>query len=240
VSVTKGSAPSLSVSYSASTNRRSGDCADANGNIDPGCGGTYTGYTYDAANRGSRVAQWQCPVVAYSYAPGNKRVWRGDWAQCGSQTVDELTYYSVGGAKLTAYNLTVSGSNLYATTTGYYEYFGGKMLKNAGGWINQDRLGSIGKFYPYGQERPSATTNGKEKFATYFRDESSGDGRFLTPDPMGGSAKLGDPGSWNRYTYTGGDPVNRTDANGQDYACTGSFGVIDSCEYFEGIRGPGG
>ncbi len=31
-----------------------------------------------------------------------------------------------------------------------------------------------GKYYPYGQERPSATTNGSEKFATYFRDAETG------------------------------------------------------------------
>jgi hypothetical protein len=35
-------------------------------------------------------------------------------------------------------------------------------------------LGSIGKFYPYGVERPSATTNGTEKFTGYFRDSESG------------------------------------------------------------------
>jgi len=103
------------------------------------------------------------------------------------------------------------------------------MLKNAIGWINQDRLGSIGKFFPYGQERPSATTNGNEKFATYTRDaetgldyaqnryESSGDGRFLTADPKSGSARRDDPGSWNKYAYVGGDPANRADPTGLDY-----------------------
>jgi RHS repeat-associated protein len=133
---------------------------------------------------------------------------------------------------------------MVATSTGYYQYFGGKLLKNATGYVNSDRLGSIGKFFPYGQERPSATTNGKEKFATYTRDaetgldyaenryHSSGDGRFLTPDPYSGSAKTVDPSSWNRYAYTGGDPVNRTDASGRAYACTGSGGVLDFCEWY--------
>ena len=32
----------------------------------------------------------------------------------------------------------------------------------------------VGKYFPYGQERPSATTDGKEKFATYFRDSETG------------------------------------------------------------------
>jgi len=39
-------------------------------------------------------------------------------------------------------------------------------------------------------------------------------GRFNTPDPYARSAGPGDPGSWNRYSYTRGDPVNRRDPNG--------------------------
>jgi RHS repeat-associated protein len=66
------------------------------------------------------------------------------------------------------------------------------MIKSEKGWVYTDRLGSIGKFYPYGVERPSATANGTEKFTGYFRDaetgldyadqryESPGTGRFLT------------------------------------------------------------
>ncbi len=66
----------------------------------------------------------------------------------------------------------------------------------------------MGKYFPYGQERPSATTDGKEKFATYFRDSETGldyadqryhqpgMGRFMTADRMTG--KPGDPGSWNK------------------------------------------
>jgi len=39
-------------------------------------------------------------------------------------------------------------------------------------------------------------------------------GRFLTPDPYGGSAKLGRPNSWNRYAYVENDPVNKNDPSG--------------------------
>jgi len=49
-------------------------------------------------------------------------------------------------------------------------------------------------------------------------------GRFLTPDPAGAggassgsSSNSGDPVSWNRYAYTGGDPVNRVDPMGTDW-----------------------
>ena len=117
-------------------------------------------------------------------------------------------------------------------------YFGSKLISKgaynisgSGDYVNltavaADRLGSIGKFYPYGVERPSATQNDKEKFTGYFRDASTGldyadqryeqpgSGRFMTPDPYGGSASGTDPGSWNRYAYVGGDPVNNTDPTG--------------------------
>ena len=41
-------------------------------------------------------------------------------------------------------------------------------------------------------------------------------GRFLSPDPYGGSARLGAPQTWNRYMYVLGDPVNSNDPPGLD------------------------
>ena len=161
------------------------------------------------------------PACAYSYAPGNKRVWRGVLETGYTQTVDEVTFWSVNGQKLTTYisasisiRATITQPQLVATATGTNYYFGGKLIKNTGGYVTPDRLGSIGKYFPYGQERPSATTDGKEKFATYFRDSETGldyadqryhqpgMGRFMTPDPYKASGGPSDPGSWNRYAYT--------------------------------------
>ncbi len=76
--VTKGTAPTLSVSYNPATNRQTGECADANGNLNSAsvCYGSGAVY-YDVENRivkNSGYLAW-----AYSYAPGNKRVWRGAW-----------------------------------------------------------------------------------------------------------------------------------------------------------------
>jgi hypothetical protein len=39
-------------------------------------------------------------------------------------------------------------------------------------------------------------------------------GRFLSPDPYGGSVKLGSPQTWNRYAYVNGDPINGNDPFG--------------------------
>jgi RHS repeat-associated protein len=123
------------------------------------------------------------------------------------------------------YRLPLAG---YSTSSSSYDYFGGKMIRNAQGWVNPDRLGSIGQYFSYGQQRPSATAEGTEKFATYFRDENTGldyaqnryhkpgEGRFMSPDPYLASGGPGDPGSWNRYAYVGGDPVNFNDPSGLD------------------------
>src|SRR5579871_3978959 len=112
-----------------------------------------------------------------------------------------------------------AGPSLIATQTGTWYYFGGKLIKNASGYVGADRLGSIGKYYPYGQEKPSATTNGTEKFTGYFRDAEtgldyaaddqnyygSGTGRFLSPLTVRKNQPT-IPGSWNKYSYEGQDP----------------------------------
>jgi RHS repeat-associated protein len=235
--VTPQTAPALNVTYDPATNRQTGECADANGNLNAvnpiTCPG---GYFYDVENRMvAKGSAWSStPDAAYSYSPGNKRVWRGVWSS-GTQVVDELTFWSVNGQKLATYQ--VSQYSLYpndnhwlpqlvATQTGTNYYFGGKLVKNTGGYVTPDRLGSIGKYFPYGQERPSATQDGKEKFATYFRDSETGldyadqryhqpgMGRFMTADRSPSSNASVLPGNWNRYAYVGGDPINKTDPRG--------------------------
>ena len=234
--VTKGTAPSLSVSYDPATNRRSGESADANGNI--WISGQWC--SYDIENRlvGVATSYPQSPYVAYSYAPGNKRVWRGVW-NGSTQTVDEVTFWGANGQRLGTWALSMYYGQFVATATGTNYYFGGKMVKNAGGYVGFDRLGSNGKYFPYGQERPSATTDGKEKFATYFRDSETGldyannryhqpgMGRFTSPDPYKASGGPSDPGSWNRYAYTGGDPVNRVDPIGLAWDSITVYGHAD-------------
>ena len=192
-------------------------------------------------------------------------MWRGLWTS-GSLTTDELTYWSVSGQKLGTYSITVntgSGStapSFTLTQTGTNYYFGRKLIKNAGGYVGADRLGSVGHYYPYGQEKPSATTKGTEKFTGYFRDAETGldyadqrfhnpgAGRFLTPDPYQargtGAADPRNPGSWNRYAYVQGDPVNFRDPSGLLLAGIGDPGtgcvIIDDVESIDCDDGGGG
>ena len=235
-SVIKGSAPTMAATYDVN-NHAGGE--DANGNpgyVPAPAQVTGASAVYDVENRLGTVSEGYTLLMNYSYAPGNKRVWRGN----GGST-DEVTFYSVSGRKLGCYQITFTQGTTgyyytapqfyYTQTGGVNLYFGGKLIKNKNGWVYPDRLGSIGKYYPYGIERPSATTNDTEKFTGYFRDsetgndyadqryESPGTGRFLTPDRMSG--RPADPGSWNKYAYVGGDPVNRADPSGSDWVCVG-------------------
>jgi RHS repeat-associated protein len=102
-------------------------------------------------------------------------------------------------------------------------------------------------YYPYGEEHGSAMSNGTDRFAAYFRDDISGLdyarnryyssalGRFMTADPYRASGGPADPGSWNRYAYVKGDPVNFNDPHGT-YAAVADPGVdctftVDGIEY---------
>ena len=161
------------ITYNPATNQ--GYCADANGNSTEAlCAGGYYGYTYDIENRivqtGTAGGNFH-----YCYAPGNKRVWRGD-----GSTTDEVTFYSPGGQKLGTYALTATagtysngqfvGPFFYGTQTDVNYYFGSKLIKNARGWVYSDRLTSIGKYLPYGQDNSSGNpSNGSEKFTGYPR-----------------------------------------------------------------------
>jgi RHS repeat-associated protein len=85
-------------------------------------------------------------------------------------------------------------------------------------------LRSLGQGY-------NAIDTNRQKYAATERDNATGldhtpwrkyenlAGRWTSPDPYGGSAKLGDPQTFNRYTYVQNDPVNLIDPSGLYEAC---------------------
>ena len=146
-------------------------------------------------------------------------------------------FYGIDGKRLGSYQISTfqvsSGNSVLSMGITSYAvtqetYFGGKRL------ALEDRLGSIytrapsqhGGNFPYGEDKGTPLANDQQKFASYWRDSVSGldyanqrfyastYGRFNTPDPYAGSAGTTDPGSWNRYTYVKGDPVNHHDPSG--------------------------
>ena len=54
-------------------------------------------------------------------------------------------------------------------------------------------------------------------------------GRFNTADPLASSADPNTPGSWNRYNYTLGDPVNSIDPTGTNGVIICGLGADDGC-----------
>jgi len=215
--VTQGTAPSLALAYDNSTNRIStaGYGYDANGNMtaSPAFGATYT---YDASNR-LVTAFSSNGTENYGYAPDNKRVYKK------LASGEEQVHFYSGNQRLGIYKFQVDGGgNWSLVTVSTQKYFGGRKLET------MDRLGSDvrnTKYFPYGAE-PTVTANEKDKFGTYFRDTASNldyadqryyssvIGRFMSPDPYTASGGAGDPASWNRYAYVGGDPINANDPNG--------------------------
>jgi RHS repeat-associated protein len=234
-SVTKGSAPVMSVTADAATNRLvvSGMAYDANGNVTnmPGVGTL----AYDARNRITGTGG----VPTRGYDPGNRKIWWKDsngitfvdyWLPNGERLVtykiDESTYYS---------NQSYTGPVQFSTISRYL-HFAGRQVKvegryGVGGyveWPQPDRLSSNARHHPYGEERGTSTT--EYKFATYQREASGLDyalnryyssvyGRFLSSDPYRASGGPSDPGSWNRYAYVQGDPVNFSDPEGLFRSC---------------------
>jgi RHS repeat-associated protein len=51
---------------------------------------------------------------------------------------------------------------------------------------------------------------------TWFRKYDSFAGRWTSPDPYGGSMTVGNPQSFNRYSYVQNDPLNLVDPSGLD------------------------
>jgi RHS repeat-associated protein len=211
---------SMPIAVNGLTNQLSNANYDLNGNMTSGVGATLT---YDSSNRMLSAAEVSGGTEYYGYSPDNKRMYR-----LTASGTEEWTFYGGYGEKLGVFQ--------YSTSAGLYPVrsnvqFAGRTIVDDNFPVFQDRVGtnraSGARFMPYGDEITS-TSNDREKFATYTRDSYTGldyadqrfyastYGRFNTPDPYAGSVKPNSPGSWNRYSYTLGDPVNGNDPTGQD------------------------
>ena len=234
---------SMSTPADATTNRLSGYSYDANGNQ------LSTGNVFDAENR-LAFANISGGMVEYFYDAQNKRVWQGTCTaggncQQGVVSTDTVTLFGVDGRLVGTYQWSAAWTNTQNQVALSFQgkqraYFGGKLVAQSQSGVMQsavqDRLGSVGRYYPYGEERNAPPLNNDQvKFATYTRDSGTGldyadqryyastFGRFMTPDPYRGSIEVTKPISFNRYAYVYGDSVNSNDPtglciiNGQEY-----------------------
>jgi RHS repeat-associated protein len=229
--LTQGSAPILTVS--ADTNNRiSGFCYDAAGNLlgqtAPPCPSPT--YTYDAENRIKTTAG-----VTYTYDGDGNRVKKSNgklyWYGSGSVILDESDatgnitneYIFFGGKRLARRVVSSSQVQYY-----FADHLGSsRVVTDASGNILDDA-----DFYPFGGERTYISTSGNAyKFTGKERDTESGlddfgaryftsqYGRFMTPDwsaspvlvPYG---DLGNPQTFNLYSYVANNPINGVDPEG--------------------------
>lgn len=100
------------------------------------------------------------------------------------------------------------------------EYFGARRV------ATMDQLGSVGTYYPWGEDKGTTNPQNTWSFATYWRDAgtnldyamnryySNAYGRFLSDDPSARNWNPANPQSWNTFAYADGDPINSNDPLG--------------------------
>jgi RHS repeat-associated protein len=220
---TKGSPPNVSHLYDPATNRLTdaGTGYDANGNLTAMPGLTMT---YNVENRLTQATNTLFTQTDnYGYDAAGLRLWKQ-----GPDGVIHVFYNGPDGKPLADFYFDTGNNGVRGGAP--MVYFAGKRVDNGS---VEDRLGTAVveggtnamAYFPYGEQRSG--TASEVQFATYKRDSttnldyahhcyySSQIGRFLTTDPAPPDPT--DPQSWNRYSYTGGDPVNGNDPTGLCY-----------------------
>jgi RHS repeat-associated protein len=231
-------------------------CYDPDGNpiSDQNGGGcSNPNYSYDVANR-MVTAKVSGGTERYIYDADNKRI--STIGAGGNQTV--FIYGAMGeklSVVTTAVGSLYSGAtitnNVYFSGRLIKQGTDTISGANAAGvdmnFVAVDRVGSVKMAYgkqasvylPYGEDL-NATPADQVKFATYTRDGSTGldyadqrfytsqFGRFMSADRFHQTPSANDSGSWNKYAYTRGDPVNRVDHRGTCDTETEKFVFGDS------------
>src|SRR5271165_3213164 len=242
---TQGMAPTLTAVADPATNRLSLGAYDANGNLVGLSGSNSVYYNFDVENRMVSVnttgSTGGVPTYFYGYDPGNRRVWKGTYNSSGGLQAQEAYFYAPNGQKLGTYFLVLTYPPLqnanYAAATDLNVYFGAKRVGHGStpngpslppvmSAVSQDRVGSFGSYFPYGEDKGTPIPNDQWKFATYTRDSATGLdyamnryysstlGRLMSPDPYQASGGPTNPQSWNRYSYVQNDPINFKDPKG--------------------------
>jgi RHS repeat-associated protein len=166
--------------------------------------------TYDAENRLSTVIDGSVST-SYFYDAQNRRIYSSTGTRdvYNNPTNYTVNIYTLGGQKLGAYVIAPAFVNnpvqatMQVTLSSNSQYFGGRML------AAMDQLGSVGTYYPWGENKGGTNPQDNFSFATYWRDSatsldyannryySNAYGRFMTPDPYmsnsGGFSEVSQP-----------------------------------------------
>lgn len=220
------------------TNRITGFCYDAAGNLrdQAACPSGSHQYSYDGANRLTNTA-----TATYTYF-GSRRIKKvagsttTRYIYSGAKPIAEY----VNGATSPSTEYIYAGSRLLVTISGSTTiYHHPDHLSNR---AETDSSGTRGRTYghfPFGETWYETGTADKWKFTDYENDsesglnyagarfQSSGFGRFMSPDPLHGNFR--NPQSLNRYAYVGNDPINTIDPSGMEGEDDTPCGPFESC-----------
>ncbi|MBS1799668.1 MAG: hypothetical protein JSS95_07575 [Acidobacteria bacterium] len=230
-----GSGPTTSYAINTGNNQISGIQYDAAGNM-MSDGLTHT-YVYDAEGNVIQVDN----NIHYYYNAFNQRV----RTENGSSSTEYV--YNILGQRVSVWDGStrseISGQYYWGSSPVAF-YQGGAIHFQHQDWLGTERVrtdstGAVEGTYqslPFGDGfSASGTDNDAYHFAALdrdaddthhaqFRQYSSTQGRWLSPDPYDGSYDASDPQSFNRYTYVRNNPLGMVDPSGLDY-CTVSSGT---------------
>jgi RHS repeat-associated protein len=196
-------------------------------------------FQYDAANRLVKVkADDNVTVLAtYTYGASNERLIADaggqrtyyacnastEYVESGGSTTPQWskTYIYLGARLLST--LTPNGSGGELVQYHHPDRLGTRLVTNA-----QDTTYFEQVTLPFGTPLNAESTGStNRRFTSYDRSAATGldyavnrhydsqQGRFTQVDPIGvGGSSLGNPQSFNLYSYVGNDPINRLDPSG--------------------------
>jgi RHS repeat-associated protein len=212
---------------SKSTNRfNSNTTYDDAGNVTTDNKFRQMGFAYDANGRQIKATRASVPDAWTVYdASGNRvatkinDVWQYMVYDAFGKLVAEYGIQSegMGGVKYVQQDWqgsvrTVANNNGFVVGRTDHQAFGNDVGYGVG-QRSVEQGYSVGKVARQGYgltERDDAT--GLDH--TWFRKNENQAGRWTSPDPYNGSMNLGDPQSFNRYSYVGNEPTNFVDPSG--------------------------
>lgn len=230
--VTAGTGPGPSNSFTGGNNHMDGYSYDAAGDL---LSDGHCTYTYDGAGRISSVSS--CASASYIYNASGQRVYKETGTIEKAYVVD-LAANAVAHFTYNGTAWSYDRGEVYAGGRHLATYNSGTLYYNQSDWLGTERMRTTSsgtpceaiQSLPYGDGQNTIAQNGgcgdpsplhftgkqrdAESGLDYFgaRYNDSSLGRFMTPDPLNG--KLGNGLSWNRYLYTLDNPVTFTDPTG--------------------------
>jgi RHS repeat-associated protein len=234
--VTAGSGPQPQFSFNTGNNRitNGGYAYDAAGNL--GADGSGSTYQYDAEGNLTRVINGGQTISQSTYDAENQRV-RTD----NNGTVAYEFIFNPSGQRASVYYATggyqIQGQTYWGSAPVEF-YNNGYAHYQHQNWLGTERAATNNSGQVEGTYSSlafgdgfsvSGTDDDPYHFAGMDYDSNSGyngtahaqfrqyandAGRWMSPDPYGGSYDVTNPQSLNRYAYVGNNPLSMTDVSG--------------------------